>query len=51
MEEGKEDKENFKGLKLYDDGRIKIHQAEIPDEHEVVVLNHYIYLGRGILRE
>jgi len=46
------DKWNFKGDKLYDDGRVRIHVSErFPDEHDVVINDNYIYLSRGIMEE
>ncbi len=36
---------------LYEEGNIKIYQAEIPEEHDLIVGDTHCYLPRGILRE
>lgn len=39
------------GRILYDDGRIKINQADSPDEHEIYVDNSYLFVPRGVMKE
>ena len=39
----KDDEWNFEGPEVYNDGRIRIHQARAPDEYDVLINGRYIF--------